>query len=303
VSYLPFSGGLDSSPFDIPTRPAQPNGPPYHANTEVIAGDYFRAMGIPLLRGRGFTASDAAGPPVVVIDEYLAKTYFGGEDPVGRQIRHNELATIVGVVGNVTPIELGAPPHATVYHPYAQNPWLNFTTITIRSALPDQAVTALTRGIVRELDPTLPLYDVLPMGERIAGSVAPRRLAMLVLGGFAGLSLLLALLGIYGVISYSTTQRTQEIGIRVALGARPGVVALMVLRRGLALAVVGLTAGLVLFLAAGRVVESLLFGVSPRDPLTIVAGVLVLAAVTLVASYLPARRAARVDPLVALRAE
>ena len=303
VSYVPFGGGLDSSPFDIPSRPATPNGPAYHANTEVIAGDYFRAMGIPLLRGRTFEASDAGGASVVVIDEYLAQTYFGGEDPVGKQIRHNELATIIGVVGNVTPGELGAPAHATVYHPYVQNPWLNFTTVVIRSALREDAVTARARAAVRDLDASLPLYDVQPMRDRIAGSVAPKRLATLVLSGFAGLSLVLALLGIYGVISYSTAQRTQEIGIRLALGANPHAVTFMVLRHGLVLALIGLAAGLVIFLGVGRVVESLLFGVSPRDPLTILGSIAALSAVALLASYLPARRAARVDPLAALRSE
>ena len=303
VSYPPFAGGTDSSPFDVPGRPAGPNEPARHANTEVIEGDYFRAMGIPLLRGRAFRSGDDTTAPVVIIDEYLAKTFFGKEDPIGKQIQHNQTATIIGVVGNVTPEELGAAPHATVYHHYLENPWLNFTTVVIRGALPPATIESLARGVVRGLDAALPMYDVKPMEQRISDSVAPRRMAMLVLGGFAALSLVLALLGIYGVIGYSTAQRTQEIGIRIALGARPRDVTRMVLRSGLLLAVVGLGAGMLLFLAAGRIVESLLYGVSPRDPITLIGASLLVALIALVASYAPARRAARIDPIVALRTE
>jgi putative ABC transport system permease protein len=173
----------------------------------------------------------------------------------------------------------------------------------MRTSLPDESAIGLARGAVRQLDPTLPVFDVKTMSERIAGSLAPRRLAMAVLAGFAALSLVLALLGIYGVISYSTAQRTQEIGIRVALGARPQDVIRMILRSGLALAVIGLAAGTLLFVGASRAVGSLLYGIGARDPLTILGGIIVLSAIAMVASYIPARRASRVDPLVALRAE
>ena len=305
ASYLPFNGGTDSSPFELPGRPPAPNEPARHANTEVIAGDYFRAMGIPVLRGRTFTAADANGDgaETVIVDEYLAKSFFPNEDPIGKAIIHNNRATIIGVVKSVTQEYLGQAPHPTVYHYYPQEPWLGFTTAVMRSSLPDDQVAALARAAVRELDPQLPVFDVKTMSERVSASLTPRRLAMYVLLGFAALSLALSVLGIYGVISYSTAQRTQEIGIRMALGANPRDVTRMVLRDAMILAVTGVVAGAVLFLGVGRVLASVLYGIGPRDPLTIALGIVVLAVVALVASYLPARRAARVDPLVALRGE
>jgi len=303
ASYLPFNGGTDSSPFELPGRPPAPNEPARHANTEVIAGDYFRAMGIPVLRGHTFTAADANGAEGVIVDEYLAKSFFPNEDPIGKAIIHNNRATIIGVVRSVTQEYLGQEPHPTVYHSYAQEPWLGFTTAVMRSSLPDEQVAALARSVVRDMDPQLPVFDVKSMPERISASLTPRRLAMYVLVGFAALSLALSMLGIYGVISFSTAQRTQEIGIRMALGANPGDVTRMVLRDAMILAVVGVIAGGVLFLGVGRVLASFLYGIGPRDPLTIAFGVVLLAGVALVAAYVPARRAARVDPLVALRGE
>ena len=303
VAYLPFNGGTDSSPFEIPGRPPRPNEPARHANTEVVFGDYFRAMGIPLLRGRTFTPADANGPEAVIIDEYLAKSFFGGDDPIGKPIHHNNDATIIGVVGSVAQEYLGQEPHPMIYHYLPQNPWTSGLTAVTRSALPDDRVVPMVRAVVREMDPQLPVYNVESMTERISGSLTPRRLSMYVLLGFAGLSLGLAVLGIYGVISYNTQQRTQEIGIRMALGAEAGEVTRMVLGGALTLAGVGVGLGIVLFLGAGRVVATLLYGVGPRDPLTMVIGVVLLAGVALLASYIPARRAARVDPLAALRSE
>ncbi|HKN65884.1 MAG TPA: ABC transporter permease, partial [Gemmatimonadaceae bacterium] len=289
ASYLPFNGGTDSSPFELPGRPPAPNEPPRHANTEVIAGDYFRAMGIPILRGRTFTAADAEGAEGVIVDEYLAKSFFPNEDPIGKAIIHNNRATIIGVVRSVTQEYLGQAPHPTVYHYYGQEPWLGFTTAVMRSSLPDEQITTLARGAVRAMDPQLPVFDIKSMPERISASLTPRRLAMYVLLGFAALSLALSVLGIYGVISYSTAQRTQEIGIRMALGANPADVTRMVLRDAMLLAVIGVVAGSLLFLGVGRVLASVLYGIGPRDPLTIALGVVVLAGVALGAAYVPAR--------------
>jgi putative ABC transport system permease protein len=302
-AYLPFGGGGDSSPFDLPGRPTRPNEPARHANTRIVEGDYFRAMGIPLLRGRAFVAADQGDNVAAIIDETLAKAFFGDEDPVGKQISQGRPATIVGVVRAVAHGELGEPTHPTIYYHFPQYAWLNFMFAVMRTSLPDESAIGLARSAVRQLDPALPVFDVKTMPERIKGSLAPRRLAMAVLAGFAALSLVLALLGIYGVISYSTAQRTQEIGIRVALGARPQDVTRMVLRGGLGLALIGLGAGTLLFLALAHVVNSLLYGIGSRDPVTIAGGILLLSTIALIASYLPARRAARVDPLVALRAE
>ncbi|PYP65733.1 MAG: hypothetical protein DMD26_10050 [Gemmatimonadetes bacterium] len=303
VSYLPFNGGTDSSPFDLPGRPPQPNEPARHANTQVIEGDYFRAMGIPILRGRTFSASDAGGAETFVIDEYLAKSFFGNEDPVGKAIQHNNRGTIIGVAGTVAQGYLGQAPHPMIYHFFPHNPWLGTATIVVRSGLPDERVASLVRSTVRDIDAQLPVVDIKSMPERINASLTPRRLVMYVLLGFAALSLALSLLGIYGVISYSTAQRTQEIGIRMALGAKPVDITRMILRGALTLAGIGAVGGAVLFLGVGRVVASLLYGIGPRDPLTLAACVLLLGGVALVASYVPARRAARVDPLVALRSE
>lgn len=303
VTYLPFNGGTDSSPFELPGRPQPPNEPARHANTQVVAGDYFRAMGIPLLRGRTFTPADATGAENVIIDEYLAKQFFGNEDPVGKPIHHNNAATIIGVVGSVAQEYLGQPPHPMIYHYLPQNPWMSGVTVVLRSTLPEDRVAAMARKAVGELDPLLPVYNVEPMSERISASLTPRRLSMYVMVGFAVLSLALAVLGIYGVISYSTSQRTQEIGIRMALGADAREVTWMILGGALTLAGIGVGAGVILFLGAGRVVATLLYGIGPRDPLSIVAGVVAIGAVALLASYIPARRAARVDPIEALRSE
>jgi putative ABC transport system permease protein len=303
VLYLPFNGGTDSSPFELPGRPTQPNEPPRHANTEVIAGDYFRAMGIPLLRGRTFTPADAHGEEGVIIDEYLAKSFFPNEDPIGKPIVHNNRATIIGVVGSVTVEYLGQAPHPMIYHYWPQTPWYSSATAVVRSTQPNETMALLARNAVRDIDPQLPVFDVKSMPERISASLTPRRLSMYVLLGFAALSLALSVLGIYGVISHSTAQRTQEIGIRMALGANPGDVTRMVLRGAMTLTAIGVVGGAVLFLGAGRVLASLLYGIGPRDPLTIAAGAILLAGVALIASYIPARRASRLDPLIALRNE
>ncbi|HEY2854379.1 MAG TPA: ABC transporter permease [Gemmatimonadaceae bacterium] len=305
VAFLPFSGGGDSSPFDLPGRPPLPNEPARHANTQVIEGDYFRAMGIPLLRGRTFGPADAAESEneSVIVDEYLAKSFFPNEDPIGKAIIHNNRATIVGVVANVPQEYLGQELHSTIYHYMPRNPWYGGASAVIRSTLPNATVAAMARAAVRDVDPQLPVFDVKSMPERVSASLTPRRLAMFVLLGFAALSLALSVLGIYGIISYSTAQRTREIGIRVALGADPGDVTRLILRSAMTLAGIGVVAGALFFLGVGSVLASVLYGIGPRDPLTIAGGVLLLAAVAFVASYIPARRAARVDPLVAMRAE
>ena len=305
VAFLPFNGGTDSSPFDIPGRPPSPNEPARHANTQVVAGDYFRTMGIRLLRGRTFESADAqrGDNEAVIVDEYLAKSFFPNEDPIGKAIIHNNRATIVGVVASVPQEYLGQEPHPMVYHYMPRNPWYGGATAVIRSTLPNAAVAATARGAVHDIDPLLPVFDVKSMRERVSASLTPRRLAMYVLLGFAALSVALAVLGIYGIISYSTAQRTQEIGIRVALGANPADVTRLVLRGAMVLAGVGVAVGALLFLGAGQVLASMLYGIGPRDPLTIAGGVLLLAVVAFVASYIPARRAARVDPLIAMRAE
>jgi predicted permease len=305
VSELPFSGENDSSPFRIIGRDPNPDLPALHANLHTVGGDYFKVMGIPLLRGRLFDKTDGPTPNqatwVAVIDETLAKTYFPNEDPIGKRINQGPDATIIGVVGTVSQGELGEPPKATVYYPYTQHAWYSGMYVVTRNTLPIGAAVSRVRGALESVDPNVPLFSAQTLDDRIAGSLAPRRLAMVVLTGLAALSLGLAIFGLYGVISYVVSQRTREFGIRIALGAPPADVQRMVLRQGVLLALIGVAAGLAGAFVATRALSNLLFGVSSRDPLTFVVGPLALAIVATAASYLPARRATKANPLDALR--
>jgi len=209
----------------------------------------------------------------------------------------------VGVVGAIKHGDLGEPDKPTIYYAYAQAAWYSGLYLTLRTSLAPDAVIAQAKAVVARIDPRIPVYDIRAMQDRLDQSLGARRLAMVVLSGFAALALLLALLGVYGVLSYTTSRRTHELGIRMALGAVPGDVIRMVLGNGLALAAAGIAAGLAGFLAMARLLSALLYGVTPHDPATIAAGVLLLALSAVVAAYLPARRAARVDPVRALREE
>jgi putative ABC transport system permease protein len=272
-----------------------------------VSEGYFAAMGMRLLRGRLFERTDVrGGPGVVVIDEQLAKQYFPGEDPIGRRIKHlwvgDEDPVIIGIVGTVKTAGLARADKATVYYSFRQNGPSAFA-VALRGTLPPASFTSAVRAAVTAQDPRIPVYDVRLMTERVEESLGARRLAVWVLAAFAALALALAVLGISGVLSYAVSQRTRELGIRVALGARPDAIVGMVVRRGATLAGIGLVAGTALFLATGRLVASALHGVGPRDPLTIAVAAALLAAVALLASWIPARRAARTDALTALRQE
>jgi putative ABC transport system permease protein len=302
---LPFSDQLhDSAPFTLPGRPPVPGTPELHAEYRVVSPDYFRALGIPLRRGRTFAASDhAKAPMVVLVDENFARRFFRDADPVGREIEHAMgRATIVGVVGSIHDVELGAPGEPTTYYSYAQAqiPWM---AVVVRTTLPPAAAAGAIRAAVRESDPGLPLYDVATMEQRISHSLGGRRLVAASLGTFAGVSLLLAVLGVYGLMRYITRQRTHEIGIRMALGARAKDVIQSVVGRGLALVGVGLVFGLLGAVFLTRLISGLLYGVRPTDPATFVAVILLMLATGFVASWITARHAARVDPMVALRAD
>jgi putative ABC transport system permease protein len=304
---LPFSDMIqDSSPFQIVGDAAPiPEGETRHANITVVGGDYFQALGIPLLRGRLFTsADDRDAPHVVIIDEELANRYFPNEDPVGRQIGTAEQpVTIVGVVGSIRQRELTGGLKATRFYPYHQMPWYPWAGLTVRGSLEPTALAATVRSAIRDVDPELPVFDLAPMQQRVERSVGAQRMAVTVLAGFAALALTLAVLGTYGVLSYSTSQRTHELGIRMALGAQPGDVLQMVLRNGIALAGSGLIVGIAAYFAIARLIESMVFGVSARDPMAMAIGLSTLLVAALIATWIPARRAARVDPVVALREE
>ena len=306
ISFLPLTGLGAATSMQIVGQPVPPQGQEPVTDVRVITHGYLKTMGVPLLKGRLFNehdASDARGR--VVINETMALKHWPGEDPIGKRVRiawDSLEDEVIGVVGDVRHAGLDGEIRPMTYWPYARNPY-GTMTVTVRTAGdPNRIVTSIA-GLVRQLDPELALANVKTMDEVVSDSVAQRRLTMLLLTIFAGAALLLAAVGIYGVIAYSVTERTQEIGIRMALGAQRGAVLRMVMTQALVLAVTGIAVGGGGALLLTRLMEGLLFEVTPADPLTfgVVGGI--LAAVALLASYVPGRRATQVDPVVALRAE
>ncbi|HYG78737.1 MAG TPA: FtsX-like permease family protein, partial [Pyrinomonadaceae bacterium] len=265
---------------------------------------YFRSMSIPLLAGRDFDARDVAGAQrVVVVNEATARHFWPGEDPLGKLMKlDEEWSQVVGVVGNVRQVSLTAPPPATVYVPYAQDPW-PFMSVVVRAKQSAAGAAPTLLGAVGRVDRDVPLYGVRPMEEVLKTSRSVRRWRALLVSLFAFTALGLACLGIYGVTAYSVTQRTHEIGIRMTLGAQKGDVLRLVVVQGLKLAAVGVVAGLLVALALSRLATSMLYGVEPADPLTLLAVSAILFGVTAAACLVPARRAAKVDPLIALKYE
>jgi putative ABC transport system permease protein len=303
---LPFTDQTDSSPFDIPSRPRQQGEPERHHEARIISDGYFRTLGIPLLRGRDFDGREKANDPTLaVIDQTFAEQFFPGEDPVGKEIigYTGSPVTIIGVAARVDRTELASAPKASAYYSYRQLPWGGWRSIAVRSAEPVPAVSAMLRSALAEIDRNVPLYDVQTMSARIESSLGPRRLALLAFGAFAALSLLLATLGVYGVMRHLTTQRTREIGIRIAVGAAPREVVGMIVRQGAAISIAGLALGVLAAFWLTGLMAGLLFGVGPRDPVAFAGAVAVLGTVAIFSSWLPARTAARVQPVIALRSE
>jgi len=270
------------------------------ANVWLVGGDYVRAMGIPLLAGRTFTDADRFGAArVAIVDETLAHELFGREEPIGRRLEGD--ATIVGVVGSVKKTDLSAADRGSIYEPFGQWPALADLTIVIRTKSTTASTAAAVRHIIRDIDPSLPVFDVSSMPDAIAHSLASRRLAATVLAGLAILSLTLAVLGTYGLQSYATRQCAPEIGIRMALGATPGSIVATVLKSTALLATTGAGLGVGVFVAGANALAPLSFGVHPRDLLSIVLTAGALIGVAIAASHLPALRAARIDPALTLR--
>jgi len=305
---LPFStnGGLSS--FEIKGRVTPPNDPGPHGSIRLISPDYFSTLRIPLLRGRFFTAEDRAKTEqVAIIDTTLAHQYWPTEDPIGQHIGFGDNSpwmTIVGIVAHAKSSSLEADVKEGFYFlPFAQSPNPG-GEIVVRtdSAHPDALASAM-QDAIRRVDPNQPLYDLKTMEERVDSSLVGRRFLVVLLSIFAGLALLLAALGLYGVISYSVRLRTRELGIRVALGAERGDVLRLILGQGVRLACLGLLLGLVATFVAGRALSSLLYNVSLFNPLTLSLTALLLLATVLLASYLPAHWATKVQPMVALRDE
>ena len=311
VDGLPFSDSGDASSFEIEGRPVAPGDPGPHSNIERVTPKYFSAMRIPLLSGRDFSEQDRQGSPLaVIIDANLARQYWPNQNPVGRRIRYNSLsmgsewATIVGVVAHSKRSALvGESGKGVRYYSLLQTGAPGGFLVARTTGNP-AALAATIRQTVKDMDASqAAAYDLQTMDQRVANSLGPRRFAVTLLGLFAGLALLLAALGLYGIISYSVALRTQEIGIRMALGARRLEVLRMVVGQGMRLVGAGVAAGLVVAFALGEALSSQLFHISAFDSFTILGMVVTMVAVAALASYIPARRAANVNPMVALRYE
>jgi putative ABC transport system permease protein len=306
TAYLPLSGIENSWAFFIEGRPPLPVGTSNVADYRPVSPGYFETIGIPLLRGRGFTSADSeSAPRVVVINESMRRMHWGEEDPVGRRLSFEGLPrTIVGIVGDVHHQRLDGEAKAEMYVPFAQIPNTERRpTIVVRTSVDPGAVAAGLRDALSEIDKALPLDQVETMEQLVSASVSPPRFRTLLLVAFSFLALVIASVGIYGVMNYLVSQQIREFGIRLAVGATQGDLLLDVLRRAAVLIVAGLGLGLLGSAMLARAITDLLYGVSALDPLTFVAVSLLLAAVALLASYIPARRATRVDPLTALRYE
>jgi predicted permease len=299
---LPISERSMMAPVVVAGAPRDQSRPP--ANAAAVTPDYFRAMGMRLVRGRAFSERDREGVPrVAIVDETFARTFFPGEDPIGKEARTmfgREMATIVGVVADVRQRGLTSDPEPVFYTPFAQGP-RPFFTLVVRSALTTETLAAEVRSIVRSLDADQPLGTIATMEDWIGRAVARPRFYAVLLATFAGLALLLAAIGLYAVIAQAVAQRRREIAVRVALGARAEDVLGLVFREGMQLTLIGCAVGCAGSFAASRLLTGLLYGVKPVDPSTFAAavGVLLLAAAT--ATSLPARKAARTDPIDALR--
>jgi putative ABC transport system permease protein len=310
VTGLPLSGEGGSGTITIDTQSVPPEDRTPEADGRSVTPDYFKAMGISLVRGRFFEARDTDGaPPVAIVDESLAQTYWPSQDPIGKRLHAggsgNSKApwiTVIGVVRHVRNRTLEARSRVEVYLPENQNPYSAMTLAVLVPGNPMNLVPTIQREVAA-MDPDLPVYRVRTMSEVMGESLERRRLALILLGGFAGLALLLASIGIYGVTSYAVAQRRVEIGLRMALGADRSQVLRMMIGNGMTTIAIGLAIGLILALALTRLMSGLLFGVHASDPLALGGAALLLVVAALLAIFIPARRATRVNPMVALRYE
>jgi predicted permease len=294
--------------FRVEGNPQPPAGEQPTAHLTIATGGYFDAMRVPLRSGRVFSTSDhAQAVPVAVVNDLPAERFWPGGDPVGSRVSvdwQGEWRTmeVVGVVGRLRHEALDRSARAEVFMPLAQAPFGSMTFVVRTATDPAAAIPGL-KARIWEIDPTLPLYDVATVDTLVSQSLAPRRFVTDMLGVLAGLAFLLAAFGIYGVVSFITAQRTREIGVRMAIGGSAGRILTLVVRDCMRLVAAGIVLGLLGSLAVARTVAAMLFEVSPLDPLTLAARITALATVALIACCVPARRATRIDPLKALRAE
>jgi len=312
ISDIPLGGNYLSHNFVIDGRPPVPVGDEPEIQSLSVMGDYFRVMQIPIRAGRDFTAMDREGQPLVaIINETAAKKFFPNGSPLGaradwaRREGPHQWMTIVGVAADVKHSGLNQPTDPAVYAPFPQSDeaWRRWMTLAIRTRNGSAGVADEVKKLVWSLDRQIPVSSIQSMSELLSVSMAEERFDMLLLGTFAALALILSAVGIYGLMSYTVHQRTHEIGIRVALGAQHRDVLRLVVGDGAKLALLGIAIGIASALALTRVMTSLLFEVKPTDPATFAGVAILLALVALAACYIPARRAMRVDPMVALRYE
>jgi predicted permease len=309
ITSLPLAQMYAWGPITIEGQPLPPGENFINADQRIVAGQYFTAMQIPLIRGRLFNENDnATSPKATIIDDYMAAQFWPAQDPIGKRVRLGSITsnapfvTIVGVVGRVRQYTLDSESRIALYLPHLQFPSRDLNVVVRTSSEPSGITGPVTQAI-HELDPNLPVYSVRSMQQRVADSLARRRFAMALLAFFALVSLALAALGTFAVIAYLVNQGLPEIGIRIALGATRLDILRMVVRRGMLLTTTGVAAGLICAFILSRFIRSLLFGVLPHDPVTYIAVSLLLIAVSLLATGIPAGRAARVDPVTCLRNE
>jgi putative ABC transport system permease protein len=312
VMGLPLSGLDFIISFEVGGRPPVPPSQQPAMQVRVASPEYFSTIGIPLKRGRLFTDDDRVQTPkVVLITESAARQYFPNEDPIGKTIKlgwgrgpgkPRAGGEVVGIIGDVKDAGLNEPNPPQIYLPLRQWP-VSFMTIVMKTSVPPTSLTEGARAQVAALDPNLPLSNVSTLDAIVAKSISQQRFYMTLLSLFAAVALVLAAIGIFGVLSYAVSQRTREIGIRMALGAQERTVIGLVVRQAMLLVGTGVAAGIALALDLSQTMTKMLFSIRPTDPMTFLSVAAVLAGVALLASYLPARRATRVDPIVALRSE
>jgi putative ABC transport system permease protein len=304
ITELPLSGQPNDGPFTVEGRPAVAASQKYGADFRRVNQNYFQALRIPLVRGRNFTEREVRqSDSVVIVSQQLVDTAFPNEDPLGKRLSTGpggQPYEIVGVVGDIRHRSLEFQPYAALYLPTLEPSWMN---IVVRTQGDPLTLVPAVRKEVQAIDPDQPIAAIRTMDEWVDSSTSTPRYRTTLLALFAVLAMILAATGIYGVMSYSVAQRTHEIGVRMALGARRYDVLALVVRQGMLLVIVGLVVGLAGAFALTRVMASLLFGVTAKDPTTFVAVAALLFVVALIACYIPARRATKVDPLVALRYE
>jgi len=308
ASHVPFSEGNPQDEFEVDGNEPEPGQPIPVASERTVSPNYFGAIGTPILSGRDFRPGDDSGaPPVAIVNETLARRYWPTSDPLGKRVhfgralRNNPWMTVVGVVADAKQSSLADAPSFQIYRPIAQSVD-HYVVLVVRTAASVSAMGPAIRSVVRSADPSIPVYDVHTMNAAVAQSLSSRWLTNLTLAGFAAVALLLAAIGVYGVMSLAVSARLREFGVRLAIGAAPPAVVRLVLRDGLRLAGLGMILGLVVATGLTRFLSSLLFATAPLDPETFAAVAALLAAVVLSACWLPAFRASRADPVSALKA-